>query len=341
MATLTYCDVDGADKTVELGPVPLTVGRNPDCSIRSDDPRLSRQHARFILHEGNVWVEDLGSANGVWVGMQRVGSSPVPWGEVVVIGSLIFRAVNPMMTSQAQAGTHALLAEWLVNERKSRGAGGGGDGGEREMLAKRVGESFQELTRFKEEAAAVERRAQAAEARVAAVEAQAAEAEQRAGAAERELSTMERRVREAEEHASSAQKAAQAAASRSGSSEAARLVELEGEIGRLRKRLTETDAELDELDRLRTEIKKRPAVAAPQPAPVASVGLPHGMGEQIASLSDSVSSLRASMRAISDETAVMDQTDSVQVVTAAASSAMEEIERARETLRNLTRFTGG
>src|SRR5688572_13992749 len=146
MATLTYTDVDGAERSVEIGATPVTVGRNPDCNIRSEDQRMSRQHARFFVHEGVVWVEDLGSANGVWVGMERVGSSPVPWGELVVIGSLILRAVDPRMPSQARPGTHAILAEWLLAERKTRQAAEA----ERDAFAKRVGEGFQEMARFKE-----------------------------------------------------------------------------------------------------------------------------------------------------------------------------------------------
>ena len=63
------------------------------------------------------------------------------------------------------------------------------------------------------------------------------------------------------------------------------------------------------------------------------------LAEHVAALTDSITSLRASMRAASDETAVMDQTDSVQIVTAAITSATEEIERARDALRALSELT--
>jgi hypothetical protein len=46
------------------------------------------------------------------------------------------------------------------------------------------------------------------------------------------------------------------------------------------------------------------------------------------------------MRAASDETAVMDPTDSVQVVSSALSQAAEDIERARDALRALAELTG-
>jgi hypothetical protein len=118
--------------------------------------------------------------------------------------------------------------------------------------------------------------------------------------------------------------------------------ELEGELERMRQLLTETDAELDEFDRLKVKARELEAklAAAPTPAatpaPSPSTALPAGFAEQVASVSDSISSLRASMRAISDETAVMEQTESVQVVTSAATTAAEELERARDAVRALS-----
>ena len=46
------------------------------------------------------------------------------------------------------------------------------------------------------------------------------------------------------------------------------------------------------------------------------------------------------MRAASDETAVMDQSEPVQVVSEALSQAAEEIERARDALRALAEIAG-
>src|SRR3569832_2365447 len=52
MATLVYSDVDGTDRSFSLGAEPILVGRSAECAIRSDDPRVSRQHARFYLEHG-------------------------------------------------------------------------------------------------------------------------------------------------------------------------------------------------------------------------------------------------------------------------------------------------
>src|SRR4051812_1184199 len=140
MPTLVYCDVDGVDRAVELAGAPVTVGRAADCLIRSDDPRMSRQHARFSVENGMVWVEDLGSANGVWLGAQRVQKAPVPPAEVVVVGSLLMQVHDPMVPEAiASPGAHTQLSQWLAMERKTRQV----VEDERRAFAERVGELHQ------------------------------------------------------------------------------------------------------------------------------------------------------------------------------------------------------
>src|SRR5258708_38884341 len=91
MATLIYSDVDGVDRSFALGAEPVMVGRGAECAIRSEDPRVSRVHARFFVDQGALWVEDLGSSNGIFVGPNRVQRAPVPTGEIILIGSLLIR----------------------------------------------------------------------------------------------------------------------------------------------------------------------------------------------------------------------------------------------------------
>jgi hypothetical protein len=67
--------------------------------------------------------------------------------------------------------------------------------------------------------------------------------------------------------------------------------------------------------------------------------LPIEFAEQLSVLEESIDSLRANMRAASDETAVMDQTESVVAVASAVSAAAEHVERARDALRVLTALT--
>ena len=141
MATLVYSDVDGVDRSFALGADAILVGRAPECAIRSQDPRVSRTHARFFLEHGALWVEDLGSSNGIFVGPQKVQRAPVPTGEIVLVGSLMIRLLPASGTLPPPVGLHGTLAQWLEMERRTRA----GLEEERDAFVKRVGELFEEI----------------------------------------------------------------------------------------------------------------------------------------------------------------------------------------------------
>jgi len=67
----------------------LVVGREPPAHIRPRSRRLSRRHARFVLEEGAVYVEDLGSTNGTWIAGRRLhGRMALAPGVEVRLGSV-------------------------------------------------------------------------------------------------------------------------------------------------------------------------------------------------------------------------------------------------------------
>lgn len=72
--------IEGPDagKSVPLDGTPITFGRGSDCTVPLADEYVSTQHARLRFHEGQWYVEDLGSTNGTYVGNQRLTrSTPV------------------------------------------------------------------------------------------------------------------------------------------------------------------------------------------------------------------------------------------------------------------------
>ncbi|MDQ3301005.1 MAG: hypothetical protein M3619_30880, partial [Myxococcota bacterium] len=71
-----------------------------------------------------------------------------------------------------------------------------------------------------------------------------------------------------------------------------------------------------------------------------SAQLPIAFAEHLGILEESIDSLRANMRAASDETAMMDQTDSVVAVSSAVSQAAEHVERARAAIRAMNASIG-
>src|SRR5688572_12330393 len=117
MPTLVYSDADGVDRSFALGADPVIVGRGPECAIQSKDQRVSRQHARFFVDQGALWVEDLGSSNGVYVGPNKVQRAPVPTGEIILVGSLVIRLLPAGGTLPPPNGLHGTLATWLDLER--------------------------------------------------------------------------------------------------------------------------------------------------------------------------------------------------------------------------------
>lgn len=45
----------------------MVLGRSPECQITIEDPLVSRQHARIRIKQGEAFISDLGSRNGVRV----------------------------------------------------------------------------------------------------------------------------------------------------------------------------------------------------------------------------------------------------------------------------------
>jgi hypothetical protein len=92
MPKIIFHDSEGTDKTVLLGADPVLIGRATECQIQTQDAMVSRRHAR-ITWDGNYWVEDLGSSNGVYVGHERVQKAPFRIGDTVTCGSLVLKMV--------------------------------------------------------------------------------------------------------------------------------------------------------------------------------------------------------------------------------------------------------
>jgi DNA-binding NtrC family response regulator len=67
----------------------LMIGRGPEADVQVEDPVVSRRHARLLVSEGQVRVEDLGSHNGTWVNGHRLfGAMPLFAGDELKIGSV-------------------------------------------------------------------------------------------------------------------------------------------------------------------------------------------------------------------------------------------------------------
>ena len=76
----------------------FTVGRTEDCEIHVRDSEMSRRHAR-LERDGAAWrVVDLGSTNGVFVNGALVQSAPLEDGDVLRVGTTLFRYFGEGLT---------------------------------------------------------------------------------------------------------------------------------------------------------------------------------------------------------------------------------------------------
>src|SRR5512145_805555 len=80
---------DDIGQVATLGTRDFVIGRQQNCDLALADGSVSRRHARIVWSEGRHRVEDLGSANGTYVGQERIDQHWLNDGDVVQFGSTI------------------------------------------------------------------------------------------------------------------------------------------------------------------------------------------------------------------------------------------------------------
>ena len=77
----------------------LIAGRSPDCQVEVPDPNASRHHLKVFLQGDKAMVEDMGSANGVFINEQKISSAELQTGDILRLGETRLR-----VQSKRQAG---------------------------------------------------------------------------------------------------------------------------------------------------------------------------------------------------------------------------------------------
>lgn len=72
----------------------VTVGRGPECSLRLDEPGLSRAHARLLANDHCVQVEDVGSSNGTFINGKRVLRGEARAGDEIGFDKMRFQLLS-------------------------------------------------------------------------------------------------------------------------------------------------------------------------------------------------------------------------------------------------------
>lgn len=109
MATLSI-RVGDTSQEVRLSARPTYIGRGPTNDVVLPDETISSRHLSAWLQGGEVWVEDLGSRNGTWLGEDRVvGARRVPAGSELRLG--VNTLVEVGASEDAQAPRWAIEVE--------------------------------------------------------------------------------------------------------------------------------------------------------------------------------------------------------------------------------------
>ena len=86
--------VGGHTEAKEFGlQFPAVIGRGRDSHIVIPHPLVSRRHCEIFVSNGLLYVRDLSSLNGTYVGRERITVSALPPGGLLTVGTVTFRAV--------------------------------------------------------------------------------------------------------------------------------------------------------------------------------------------------------------------------------------------------------
>ena len=82
---VTWARLISEETTAEIGRNRSIIGRSHDSDVVIDQQDISRAHALIWRQSGQIWLRDLGSANGTSVDGKRLGSEPI----VIQSGSVL------------------------------------------------------------------------------------------------------------------------------------------------------------------------------------------------------------------------------------------------------------
>jgi pSer/pThr/pTyr-binding forkhead associated (FHA) protein len=81
-----------AGAEVPVTKFPFVIGRTPKCNLRPASEMVSKQHCALIIHQGKLYVKDMGSRNGTFINGKRIEKTAVlRHGDGFQVGPLSFK----------------------------------------------------------------------------------------------------------------------------------------------------------------------------------------------------------------------------------------------------------
>jgi hypothetical protein len=124
------------------------IGRGDDCGVCIKDDFVSRNHVEVSFENGQWWIRDMGSANGIFVKSERIKAVPVTRTLAVrlgvegpFVGFAVETAPEAPVPAQSQPNNEAMMAQYVQHY-----FGEGVEGqpaGERTMMVRRAFQQVQ------------------------------------------------------------------------------------------------------------------------------------------------------------------------------------------------------
>jgi len=87
----------------------IVIGRSSDLDMVLVEEMVSRRHARILLEDGVINIEDLGSTNGTFVNGEKIQKGVLKEGDRILIGTSILKVV-PATEAAGREGLEAVAA---------------------------------------------------------------------------------------------------------------------------------------------------------------------------------------------------------------------------------------
>jgi hypothetical protein len=89
-----HCQGPAGERTIPWAGGELTIGKAAECGLSvAGDEYLSRKHARLVVKNDQMFLEDLGSSNGTFLKIRR--AVPVEAGDEILVGTCLLRLEKP------------------------------------------------------------------------------------------------------------------------------------------------------------------------------------------------------------------------------------------------------
>ncbi len=129
------------------------IGRTEECELRIDDSHISRRHAKVSYEQGQWWIQDLNSSNGILLNGERVTSAPVSPTLIVRLGlegPWVWFEVQPpaaAVAAPAPVASHTMVLKSYTEKYLTPGTQG--EAGHQTMMIRSAFQRVQKKQRSK------------------------------------------------------------------------------------------------------------------------------------------------------------------------------------------------